>query len=268
MKQPANIYGVDFSGATDAGTHLWIAQGMLEGRALTIKAVFPASTLIRGVNDRAKAYAALRAYIAQAGHTLFGMDFPFGLHVSQVGEDDWLSFVRKFATRFPDPDDFYHRMGGRGHELRRSSDSTARTPFAPTNLRIYRQTYYGIRDLLAPLVLDEQARVFPMQEPHEEIPTLIEVCPAVTLMRLGLRLKGYKGRGDIAYSQRKIILGALRSTHHMHLADEQADQIMNDANGDALDSVIAALGTAHTIQSGALERAYSTIDKTEGIVFG
>jgi hypothetical protein len=260
------IFGIDFSGAQNAGDHIWIAATRLNNDGLLVEKVMPATSLANGSPDRTQAIAAVRDFIANQNSALFGMDFPFSLHESQLGESNWSQFVASFSTRFPTAEHLYQEVGGKGRELRRQTDGTAKTPFAPGNLRIYRQTYYGLRDLLAPLTTSAQAVVCPMQHISTDMPILIEVCPAVTLARHQLRLPGYKGHEPSARAQRNIILQGLK-TLKMFLTRDIAAKILNDAGGDALDSVIAAFAAATAFREGALDRQFSPVERLEGSVF-
>jgi hypothetical protein len=46
---------------------------------------------------------------------------------------------------------------------------------------LFRQTCFGIRSVLAPLVRDGLVSVVPMQRPAADKPWLLEICPASTL---------------------------------------------------------------------------------------
>lgn len=228
------IYGVDFSGARDAGRKIWVCGAHIDGDHLRIDALQRAADLF-GAVERDSIYPALAGCIAAAGESVWGMDFPFSLAQTQMRHATWTAFAARFVHDYPTPDDLYH--DGKGHG-RRLTDIHAKTPFAPANLRIYRQTYYGIRDLLAPLALSGRARVLPMQAYQPDQPNLIEVCPASTLKCLKL-YHPYKGRGAVLQTARAALLSALREQQvtWTSTADESA---LEDAEGDALDALIAA----------------------------
>ena len=164
---PSRVFGVDFSGALNAGRTIWIAGGEVEGDVLHCNLCLPAERLPDSGKDRATALAVLRAFILEQSPCAVGCDFPFSLPREIVTEPTWKSFVHEFAARHPDAESFkrwsLERAGGR--ELRRLTDREARTPFSPYNLRLYRQTYFGIRDLLAPLIATGRVNVLPMQPP-------------------------------------------------------------------------------------------------------
>jgi hypothetical protein len=228
------IYGVDFSGARDAGRKIWLCSAEIDGDHLRVDLLQRAADLF-GAVARAHVYSALAGWIASSGASVWGLDFPFSLARTQIKHSSWLDFAAQFAHDYPTPDDLYR--AGRGHG-RRLTDAAVKTPFDPTNLRIYRQTYFGIRDLLAPLALRGQARVLPMQPYASDQPNLIEVCPAAALKRLKL-YRPYKGRGAALTAARADLLGALRERHvvWMQSAEQSA---LDDPEGDALDALIAA----------------------------
>ena len=170
---------------------------------------------------------------------------PFGLPYPLVRRyRDWEAFVRAFPGRHPTPEAFraHCRAADGGRELRRVTDGDARTPFSPYNLRMYRQTYHALRDVLAPLVERDAVRVPPMQSPRSldgERPWLLEICPAVTLKRMGL-YRPYKGREPRHAAMRRAILAALEPATPLLLPRALRRKILADTEGDALDSVIAA----------------------------
>jgi hypothetical protein len=260
------ILGLDFSGARDAGRKIWLAEAdaPTTGR-ITIARCFPAAELTGGSAQREQVLPALRDYLAAQRGAVIGCDFPFSLHVTQIGAPDWLTFIRHFAQRFPD-ETVFRATTCAVPELRRRCDLEGAVPFAPTNLRLYRQTYYGIRDLLAPLSLGRQARIVPMQPPDPKLPCLIEVCPASYLKSAGL-YESYKGKGIAPRAARERIRDAL-DRQEVVLEHDLRERLIADAEGDALDSVIAALIAARAVRRRELEGAPTALEQLEGRVFG
>jgi hypothetical protein len=148
----AGIYGVDFSGAREAGKKIWLGAGRAVDGVLHLEGCCPATTLTAGRTQRDAALAALRALIRVSPGAAFGFDFPFALPRCLMPETSWETFAAAFGDRYADADGFRYacREAAGWRELKRVTDVAARTPFSPYNLRIYRQTFYGIRDLLAP----------------------------------------------------------------------------------------------------------------------
>jgi hypothetical protein len=242
---PPRVVGIDFSGARDAGRTIWIAEGRREDNALRLADCRPASALPNGATDRGPALAALAGYIAAQGEAVIGIDAPFALPEPLAGGGDWLAFVRGFAARWPDPASFRSgcSVAAGGRELRRGCDVEARTPFCAYNLRLHRQTWHAIAGLIAPLVLTGRAAVAPMQAVIPGRPILLEACPASFLKHHPDRLyKPYKGAAAAHRKQRRTILAALIAHRHLHEPSAaQRRRILDDAGGDALDAVIAAV---------------------------
>jgi hypothetical protein len=191
---------------------------------------------------------ALVDFIARNANAAFGLDFPFGLPKELVPEGSWEEFLSAFPKRYPNSAEFFHACHAAtgGKELRRKTDQECQTPFSPYNLRIYRQTYFGIREVLAPLVLDGLILVLPMQPPGPEHPWVLEVCPASTLKQEGLH-RPYKGRKPVHYQSRVRILESLETTGLISVSERLRATVLRDHGGDALDSVIAAFATFRAV---------------------
>jgi hypothetical protein len=248
------VYGVDFSGAKDAGRKIWVAECIAETGGLVVENCDSLAERA-GKKERGASIEDLVRLIEKSGPSIFGLDFPFGIHETVVqnlfGECTWCDLVTKFDAQFATPDEFrkacYNAAGGK--ELRRRTDLEASTPLAPSNLRLFKQTYYGMRDLLGPLVRNGTVRVLPMQDSCQELPCLIEICPASTLKRHHL-YSSYKGKKDAARSNRKSIIEKLRSQALSIPSEEVMNKILANTDGDALDSVIAAFAAYLACLSG------------------
>ena len=185
-------------------------------------------------------------FIGQHGSSaIFGLDFPFSLPRALLGENGWPTFVRSFANTYPDCESFrtlcHQKVSG--CELKRRTDRETHTPFSVYNLRLYRQTYFGIRDVVAPLLGSGSAWFAPMERRVPAKPCVVEICPASTLKHLGLyRHWHYKGRSSEHCAARRAILCALEETRRIRFEDHDTREMMlSDVGGDALDSLVAAL---------------------------
>src|SRR5690606_15501439 len=80
--------------------------------------------------------------------------------------------------------------------------------------------------------------------PATDRPLIVETCPASTLKALGLYRthQGYKGRAPSCRQARRRILSALEDLKLVSLSDPLRQRIIANQGGDALDSVIAAIG--------------------------
>ncbi len=235
-----HVIGIDFSGGLNAGRKIWIASGRVKNKVLVIETCLPGEALPGSSRERTACLAALRAFLQSAGDALVGVDFPLGLPGALMSGQTWLQFIQAFAGRFATPQQFRQTCwrAAHGQELKRRTDIETKTPFSPYNLRLYRQTYYGLRDIIAPLVREHAVRVLPMQTGRSGLPRLIEVCPASTLKQMNW-YRSYKGR---SVSQRTARLTIVRSLQRegVQLAGRLKPLVSADPEGDALDSVMAA----------------------------
>ena len=272
----SQIHGVDFSGAAKAGRKIWIASGTVADGVLAIDTCRRAADLPGSSADREAALTALCNFIAERPADAFGLDFPFSLPRDVIAEPSWEEFLRRFPDRYPDAKAFCRRCheATGGKEARRLTDYDAHTPFSPYNLRLYRQTYYGIRDVLRPLVLGRLACVLPMQPVQHHSAWLIEICPASTLKafarqsRLDLSAP-YKGNTAAHRAARQRILTALEQTQHLAIPDQALRcEIGRDPEGDALDSLIAAFATFRATRRPAFPSPdWQQVAKLEGYVY-
>jgi hypothetical protein len=261
-------FGIDFSGARLAGKAIWIAEGRLEGQGcVTLIDCYPAMALPESGVDRAPALAALRRLIAATPDGIFGCDFPVGLPRDLLQGVDWKSFIASFGQRHEHADAFRDacRRIAKGREIRRDSDRLAKTPFCAWNLRLYRQTYHGLADIVAPLHREGHASIVSIEPPHPERAWIAETCPASVLKFLGL-YRPYKGRDSSARRMRGDIVTALVDRRFLSkLRKAQRDRLVDDQGGDALDSVIACLAAASALRQ--LDGRMSETDRLEGRVF-
>lgn len=237
------VYGVDFSGARDAGRRIWLAEGPVGDGRLRIEHCYPAEELPGSGRDRAAALGALRRLVAAAPRAAFGLDFPFGLPRPLLeGAESWEAFVLSFPGNYPGADAFRQRCRARHPpgELKRETDRETKTPFAPYNLRLYRQTYYGIRQVLYPLVRDGAACVLPMHARCPGRAWVLEICPASTLKWAGLPAQQYKARTVEGRRTREAILAGIEARGGIQSTAEDAE--------DAEKSCSIAFLAAHQLQ--------------------
>ncbi|WP_394698173.1 hypothetical protein [uncultured Methanolobus sp.] len=238
------IYGVDFSGAKDAGRKIWVSEGIAQAGKLVLLKCNPISELVPGkVKDRDVCLSALCDLIISNRKSVFGMDFPFSLPLQLMFGKDWYSFISDFPHEYQSADEFRKAMqtaGGKA-ELKRLTDVEVKAPFSIYNLWVFKQTYHGIRDVVHPLVMADKVCALPMQRPHEDKPWLMEICPASTLKSEGLYIS-YKGRSEKEKRTREYILDEML---HKGISIPEAlrETIIKNKDGDALDSLIAAYAT-------------------------
>lgn len=241
------ILGVDFSGASDAGRKIWVAEGRRsETGALDAERCLPAVDLPGGGIAPEIAVPALARYVAQLGEARVGCDFPFGLPRDLVVARSWRSFALRYAAEFADAETFRSIMRSRHNaiEHKRMTDRIARTPFNSYNLRLYRQTWWGITGVIDPLVRAKRAIVRPQQRLIAGKSILLEVCAACTLKSIDL-YPSYKGRSASHRKARQRILDFLIDTGRLGAPRRQLRALLLDnEGGDALDAVIGAVAAA------------------------
>lgn len=262
------ILGVDFSGARDAGRKIWVAEGRRRSTgAMALVDVRPACDLAGGGLSPESAIAALARHILKLPDTVAGCDFPFSIPRALIEESSWEDFVAKFPDRFADADAFrnwaFRKAGMR--EIRRAADRAAATPFNSYNLRIHRQTWWGISALLNPLIRSRTAVIRPYQKmPREPRPIIIEACPACSLKSIGF-YPPYKGRADAQRTARKAVLRRLIADGYLESPSRQTARLLIDnVGGDALDAVVAAIATAQA----DLVRDADANEMFEGRIYG
>jgi hypothetical protein len=243
-------FGIDFSGAKDAGRKIWLTEVAWDPAVERLRVVFcvRGEDLEGSARDRDTCLAALRGYVARTPNGVFGADFPFAVCGKLIGTDDWSKFASGFASTFSDAQVFRERCwrDGGNRELKRLTERESKTPFNPYNLRLYRQTFHGIRDFLAPLVRENAASVAPQQKRARYRAVVHEVCAACTLKRIGL-YPPYKGK-TVAHREARAFI--LRNSGRWFLAPLRGSvrqTVLDDSEGDALDSVIAATASFRAI---------------------
>src|SRR5512136_3120761 len=123
------IYGIDFSGAKDAGNKIWIAKCVPVGESLLIKECFRARDLPNSGKRVETCLPALVELIKSNQNAVFGFDFPFGLPAPLVKEMTWEQFVLAFPKKYKSPEAFRGacRQAKKGGELKRQTDRESHT---------------------------------------------------------------------------------------------------------------------------------------------
>ena len=254
MERPARVAGVDFSGARDARENVWIAECERAADGLRLRSLAPASERLdpTGADPAATAHAVSRFVRDHPGAV--GVDAPFSLPapvVRELGHETWREVVRWVAAH-DDASAFDAACqaatpGDRTYARRAVDDRL--DSFSPYHFFVKRQTYHAVGGVLAPLVADDAARVLPFALDDEgDGPFVLETYPAAVFERLGAHREEYKGPGEDAGARRERNLAALRGV--VAVPDDLAARAVADADGDALDAVAAAVGTARAFETG------------------
>ena len=261
------LHGVDFSGAAQAGHNIWIAEGELRGNELRIESCDSAADRF-GVAERAPCLGQVSAFLRDADTV--GLDFPFGVPATVHQCDTWEGSVEWVATAATDADGFQETCRSRARDatdgeradLRRETDGPVGA-LSPYGSHVWKQTFFGIRDVLAPLSRTDAVAVRPMQDGGDA--SLCEVYPAATLASCDLPAAEYKDGGEPARERRRTIVEGLEAETPLAFPQGVRAQLIDDAGGDALDAVVAALATYHAREADfEPDRAW---DPTEGHIY-
>jgi len=255
------ILGVDFSGAVQAGQKIWVSRAHFDGEKLCFDFLERAADLPGGSPNRNDALDALRSWISSHDCAACGLDFPFALPKEALGEENYATWLQNFAARYPDS----QKMKQSGFEARRATDIAAKTPFSPLNLRLFRQTYHGIAEVLAPLQASG-ALVLPFDPPDPQKTWLLEICPASLLKREKLYLS-YKGKSDSQRQNRQTIAREMAARTPFEWSAKIENRAIEDPEGDALDAVLAAICTFNALRKPETLAARDELEKMEGRVY-
>ncbi|MGD8328694.1 MAG: DUF429 domain-containing protein [Acidobacteriota bacterium] len=268
---PRRVFGVDFSAARDAGDHTWLCRAHPGSDGIRIESVDPLSALPGGAVDLAAAMRALVGKVTESPRSAWGFDFSFALPAEVL--DVIAPAARTYGAQldvvasFGDADALRERCAAAvpGGESRRRTDNEASTTFSPYNLRIYKQTYHGMVDVLRALHGRPEVAILPLdslpsgdeaagahlpfnrtvgtEAPHVY---LMEVCPASVLTALDLSKVGYKGDEEQAAAKRQAIFRHLVDAGLVRPAPRALrNRVIEQPGGDALDAVLAAVGAWH-----------------------
>nr|BDT33804.1 DUF429 domain-containing protein [Myxococcus sp. MH1] len=255
LPRQGRAVGVDWSGAVHAHRKVWAATVEFEaGRARLVSLVRPFSS-----GGALVVAEGLGPWLSSHGADVAGLDFCFSLEASQLqrlglpvtGPSRLGAAVAKAHAS---ADAFRDAVGP---EKKRVTDVTCSAPFAPTNLRMFRQTYWGLRALAG------WRGAVPPWSMHPG-PAVVEVLPAEVVRWLGLP-RTYKGR-DFA-ERRRDLLRCVRASTGLVISTRDQLTLVSDADGDALDSLLAALSAASAWASGFSGAPASVVRSGEGWIY-
>lgn len=257
------VYGVDFSAhGSEAGYRTWVTEAEPDAEELRVVASQCATDALDGdPKSREETLPALVEFLAAREDAVVGLDFPFSLPYSVVdayfASDDWTDFVFEFAADWTSPSEMFHAVHDDesidGDALRETDEQRRGQP--PTGWRIKTQTYYGISDVLSPLVHEHGARVAPFATAGSGV-ALMETYPAGLFDRLGLHREGYK---DVPEASRERRAANLRGLQREGLSVSEDVGCLATHNDDALDSLAAAFAAWDNLD------AFSTSEGSDDI---
>lgn len=228
------LHGVDFSGADGGGA----AKIRVVERDLSA----PRNPVVlRGQFDRAGLVRAVLASAQDGRAHLWRVDAPSALPRELVQEfqlqPTWRS-VAAWMQEFGSPRQWRsHVRQLIRREPRRTCERAMSTPMSPLNLRVFKQTWTFICEVLLPLA-DAGVRVDPVAVPATpSTVTICEGCSASVLLLHGWPARGYKGQGEPPKQVRADIIRRLRHAG-MNIPPAIADKAVEDEEGDLLDALL------------------------------
>lgn len=275
MPQRGVVIGFSWSGAEGAGNQILAAEVECEpGRARLIKVWRPFQDAPgrTGVRERFPDWMAEESRWAE-GRLLIGVDFPLSLaetHLRQLGLlrqalRGPATLGRGLEERFrPRGADYTEAAdafkAALGKDRLRVADCYRASPQAPTGPRAYRATFFGLCTLAG-----LEAACPPWDPPQPGKPTIAEVLPAHVARVLGGTCAWRDDEVDRA-SVRAAALRTLRNAAKLEFEMEQAAQIVEDPDGDALEAVLAAVGAAAAAEAG-FQGVPHNVPRSEGWIY-
>ena len=235
------LHGIAFTGDDTGGganiRHAWRA--------------WPGATVVLGIErlDRAGLRRRIEASIQEGRAHLWRMDSPLSIareHLASQGvSEDWDAMATWMAS-FPSARDWRRAMRTTDRkELRRVCDRAHTTPLAPTNLRLFKQTWALIAEVAHPL-RTQRVRVEPCAGALTSRVVICEANAASILDAAGVPSAGYKGDGNAPRSRRESILTWLR-TRNIGISADIALKAAEDTQGDILDALLMTTDPQQTV---------------------
>ena len=227
------LHGVDFSGA-DGG-------GKAKIRAVVRDLDRPGTPLRDlGRLDR----SGLRRAISEAdGPSLWRIDAPASVPLEVAAAHgvagSWIEIAR-WMRAFDGPRAWRTALRAKSRrEPRRVCDRAFATPMAPMNLRVFKQTWTFVCELLLPLAELGTIRLEPFHRGTAARTTVVEGCPAAVLEAKRWPRRGYKGRGDGPREIRRELVERVAGAG-VAIDTATAGDAVEDPEGDLLDAMLLA----------------------------
>ncbi len=236
------IWGIDFSAARYPATRIWLTEARIDSRGLFVYQIshLAARCSLKTASPIRKVLPVLKDLLLTHQPDWVGMDFPFALPFSLLKPSNYASFLQCFQQQFPKVDQFEQFCKRQCPQPMRLTDKRQQAPWSPCNLRLFRQTYWGIRGILTPLWQKSVIQILPFQPFYAGKTHLMEVCPA-SMLKLNGRYSPYKGRDEQRRRRRWQLVDWVQQTFLVRFAAGQIEKIIEQPGGDALDSLLAVL---------------------------
>ena len=229
------LHGVDFSGADSGGAaKIRMVSRDLQSPGTPIR--------LEGRFDRKGLVRRILSLQQDGRQHMVRIDAPFGLPLETLRcfevQPSWLAMA-DWLVAFGSPRLWRGAIRQTVRkEPRRLCDEQFRTPMAPMNLRVFKQTWTLIAEVLKPLV-DAGVRIEPVHAATGSV-TVCEGCPASLLRMKGWPDHGYKGQGEPPRAVRADLMRLMHRERIVVTPDMEAAAI-DDVEGDLLDALLLTL---------------------------
>ncbi|WP_323677544.1 DUF429 domain-containing protein [Halorubellus sp. PRR65] len=238
-----DIVGIDFSGAQNAGDNIWITTGTTTTGTLTVTACNPATDFLNIPPDKELVFEALVDWTDSLSSATIGLDFPFSIPKA-IAHSVFDATCYKDLLTSPTwpaltPDQFRHQCTNTSGDQYRLTDAMHRGDH-PHSIRVYKQTFHGIRDILKPLH-NRNVSIAPMLNTGPT--TVLETYPAATLAAEPNLIATHYKNTSSGRDHRQHNIQTLSQLPALNLSNLPQATVINDSEGHALDSLVAALAT-------------------------
>lgn len=226
------ILGVDFSGSKHPAKKIAIAE--LETKdLLRLKNIY----LLSELKSLENPFALLVSIIAKFDIT--GLDAPLGLPYNSIDVASYEEFLNQFTNKFKTADQLYEHGKNFKKEPKREAERVAEVPFSAYNLRLYRQTWSAISQVVTPLVYEHSFSIAGAIDHKNKI--LLEACPASYWKKIAQLSGPYKGKSTALHKERENKLNYLIRQEQLFVLKNQKEKIIQNTEGDLLDAVTCAV---------------------------
>lgn len=235
------LHGVDFSGA-DSG-------GAAKIRVVTRDLGSPRQLVSSpGRLDRRALVRAIAASADDGRDHLWRVDAPMSIPAEIAREfgvgPAWID-VARWMQSLGSPRLWRGEVRGlTRREPRRTCDQAMATPMSPLNLRVFKQTWTFVCEVLLPLA-EQGFRIEPCACGANRV-VVTEGCPASVLAAKGWPKRGYKGGGDPPRRVREELLRRL-AQEGLAVPVPMAEEAIRDEEGDLLDAMLLTLPPFQTV---------------------
>lgn len=266
-----NAFGVDFSASKNPANKIWLSECVLQNNSILLNETYSLKEK-SAPNTLKNCSNYLVNLVKNNLNYAFGFDFSFSIPEIFLGNSSWEEFILQFSERWKSADQFKKELflQAEGKEIKRATEIEAKVPFSTYNLWIYKQTYFGITEILCTLLHSKCCTILPFNSIKKNLPKILETCPASFLKNISTSTdlsKFYKGKNESHLKRREMILKILERNFNLKYKSKHIkEKIVCNTNGDALDSLLCAIIVIKSSKNN-FEKDFGSKFKKEGYVY-